>query len=151
MIRKIVLNDSNVRYKFYTSLTDECRNIRRSVFVVEQGFQNEFDDIDNRAIHIVAYINNIAVGTARIFCGKSDGEYVIGRIAVLKDYRKCHIGSALISQAEEKARSLGARVISLSAQCRIKGFYEKMGFTAQGDIYYDEHCEHINMKKVLID
>ena len=50
---------------------------------------------------------------------------------------------------EDKARELGADKIVLSAQCRVRGFYEKCGYTAYGDIYLDEYCEHIRMEKNL--
>lgn len=41
--------------------------IRIKVFMEEQGFKNEFDDIDNRAIHIVLYKEGKPVGTCRVF------------------------------------------------------------------------------------
>ena len=42
----------------YDTLPDEAAEIRRAVFVEEQGFHNEFDEIDKRAKHIVLYDNN---------------------------------------------------------------------------------------------
>lgn len=138
-----------MNYKFYDYLTDECKMIRQKVFIEEQHFQNEFDEIDKNALHIVAYYENKPVGTGRMFRSETDGEYIIGRIAVLKDYRKYHIGSTIVKALEEKATELSAKQISLSAQCRVKGFYEKLGFIPIGDTYYDEYCEHIKMIKKL--
>ena len=40
----------------YDTLPDEAAEIRRAVFVEEQGFHNEFDEIDKRAKHIVFMI-----------------------------------------------------------------------------------------------
>ncbi|MDD6489635.1 MAG: GNAT family N-acetyltransferase [Clostridia bacterium] len=138
-----------MNYKFYNCLTDECKMIRQKVFIEEQNFKNEFDDIDNKAIHIVACVDDKPVGTGRMFQSKNSGEYIIGRIAVLKDYRKYHIGGGIVKAFEEKAKELGAVKISLSAQCRVREFYEKLGFTAIGKTYYDEYCEHIKMIKKL--
>lgn len=138
-----------MNYKFYDRLTDECKIIRQKVFIEEQHFENEFDDIDKTALHIIAYIDNKPVGTGRMFQSENSGEYIIGRIAVLKDYRKYHIGSTIVKAFEEKAKELAAKQISLSAQCRVMGFYEKLGFTATGTTYYDEYCEHIKMTKKL--
>ena len=42
---------------------------------------------------------------------------------------------------------MGADIISLSAQVRASGFYEKLGYKKHGEIYFDEYCEHIVMKK----
>lgn len=138
-----------MNYKFYDYLTDECKIIRQKVFIEEQHFKNEFDDIDKNAFHIIAYIDDKPVGTGRMFRSDNNGEYIIGRIAVLKDYRKYHIGSGIVKAFEEKANELGAEQISLSAQCRVKEFYEKLGFNATGKTYYDEYCEHIRMVKKL--
>ena len=41
----------------YSELPDEARAIRQAVFVEEQGFQEEFDDIDNtEAAHLVGLL-----------------------------------------------------------------------------------------------
>ena len=53
--------------KAYEKLPKEAKDSRREVFVDEQGFKNEFDDIDNTAIHLVCYDNENPIGTARIF------------------------------------------------------------------------------------
>ena len=41
--------------KVYDYLQEDAMNIRRNVFMSEQGYKNEFDEIDNRALHIVIY------------------------------------------------------------------------------------------------
>ena len=38
--------------KIYNQLPDEAKEIRLEVFVKEQGFEEEFDDIDETAAHI---------------------------------------------------------------------------------------------------
>ena len=53
--------------KVYEYLPTSAKNIRKIVFIAEQGFENEFDDIDNIAKHIVIYQDNLAIGTCRIF------------------------------------------------------------------------------------
>ena len=37
----------------------DARAIRQSVFVEEQGFEYEFDDIDEIALHLVLYDENL--------------------------------------------------------------------------------------------
>ena len=43
--------------KVYDYLQEDAMNIRCNVFMSEQGYKNEFDEIDDRALHIVIYNN----------------------------------------------------------------------------------------------
>ncbi len=129
------------------TVPDEARKIRQEVFMDEQGFSYEFDENDNISIHILLFCDDKPAGTARLF---DDGNgWHIGRVAVKKKFRGLNLGVEIMSRIEDKARELGADKIALSAQCRVRGFYEKCGYTADGDIYLDEYCEHIHMEKLL--
>lgn len=133
-----------------TSPLPQCaKDIRQAVFIEEQGFINEFDDIDKQAWHLVVYNDSIPISCCRFFKGNSDNEFIIGRLAVLKEYRGNQLGSLMMNEAEKYIKSLGGEKLSLSAQVRVRGFYEKLGYTAQGDTYLDEYCEHIHMVKAL--
>lgn len=135
--------------KGYSFLPDEARHIRQTVFVEEQGFNEEFDTIDNTALHAVAFDKENPVATGRIFPSEQDGTYLLGRLAVMKDYRKSGVGSEMLKFLENEAVKLGAGKIELHAQFRAKGFYEKNGYTAEGDIFLDESEPHITMTKAL--
>ncbi|MDE7278898.1 MAG: GNAT family N-acetyltransferase [Oscillospiraceae bacterium] len=135
-------------HKFYKELPDEAKAIRTEVFIEEQGFKNEFDDDDSRCIHAVIFANGTAASTGRIF-PPENGVCIIGRIAVRKAFRGKDIGGKTVLLLEEKARELGAEKIALSAQCRVSVFYEKLGYSASGEIYSDEFCPHIHMEKTL--
>ncbi len=135
--------------KTYSTLPEDAKRIRETVFMEEQGFTVEFDDKDAKATHLVLYTDtNTAVGTGRFF--KEEGQtYMIGRIAVLKAFRKNHCGAILLQEAERQIKALGAKEIRLAAQVQAKGFYEKSGYTADGEEFLDEHCPHIWMHKAL--
>lgn len=122
--------------------------IRKTVFVEEQGFQEEFDTLDETAYHLVLYLENQPVATGRLLL-LTPQEGKIGRVAVLKPYRKQHFGAQIISALEEKAVSLGISKILISAQVQAQGFYEKLGYIAYGDVYLEEHCPHVSMEKIL--
>lgn len=124
----------------------EAADIRRRVFVEEQGFENEFDEIDGRAVHAVLYIDGVAAATARLY---GDDGWHIGRVACLYEYRGKGLGAAVIGELERYAAERGVRRISLSAQLRAKGFYERLGYTSLDDIHYDEYCPHVTMIKDL--
>ena len=130
------------------SLSDDEVRIRTDVFVEEQGFVVEFDDDDAISKHIVLYDGDVPVAVCRIIPGE-DGECHIGRIAVVREYRGKGIGSAVVTEAEDVARSMGFRESLLSAQVRAKRFYETLGYEAFGDEYLDEYCPHVMMRKRL--
>lgn len=126
----------------------DARKIREIVFVKEQGFVVEFDDIDESATHVLLTINGNPAATGRVF-PKEDGVYILGRIAVLPQYRGRDLGRILVGKLEEVAKLNNARTAVLSAQVRVKEFYEKMGYITIGDSYLDEGCPHITMQKSL--
>lgn len=141
-----------IEKQFFTNLNDDLRSIRETVFVEEQGFTDEFDDrdIDNISFHLLLYIEGKPVATGRLY--QKDplkNIYIIGRLAVLSDYRKLSLGSVVLTSLEEKARECGASSIELSAQCRAQGFYEKHGYRTIGNSYLDGDCPHILMTKDL--
>lgn len=134
--------------KKYDFLCDDAKSIRKAVFMDEQGFQNEFDTVDGYASHIVMYNeNSLPIATCRIFKGDMDGSYILGRLAVIPSYRGKNMGSKMLLAAEKSVASKGGKFLSLHAQCQAKGFYEKSGYVAYGEIEDDEGCPHIWMKK----
>lgn len=133
----------------YDFLCEEARYIRTEVFMKEQGFKDEFDEWDDKVSHVVLFVDGKPAGTGRLLPGESKETFVVGRVAVLKQYRKLHLGSKIINALEEEAKKLGGRRIELSAQCRAQGFYEKLEYVASGETYLDEFCEHIHMEKQL--
>lgn len=133
-------------------LPDAGRQVRLAVFVREQGFTeaSEFDGTDAAAWHAVVWEDGVPLATGRLFPdAKREAGYTIGRIAVRRERRGERLGARVMGALEEKARSLGAREIHLCAQVRAKGFYESLGYTAYGEIVYDESVPHTMMEKRL--
>lgn len=137
-------------YHFSYGKTDfkDAANIRRAVFVDEQGFENEFDEIDETAYHIVIYDKMLPIATGRMY-PKDQTTMILGRIATIKEYRGQSIGSLIVTLLENKARELNYRATELSAQQRAQGFYEKLNYQVEGDTYFDEWCLHVKMRKDL--
>lgn len=136
--------------KNYKSLPQEARDIRIKVFIKEQGFQNEFDSIDEIAIHLVAFDeNDFPIATCRVFKGENDKEYIFGRLAVVKTSRGQGIGAKMMGEAEKVVKNQGADSLILHAQVRAKEFYKKLGYAEFGEIEDDEGCPHIWMRKSL--
>ena len=139
-----------MRYRITKGLEKNplAAEIRKRVFIEEQGFRNEFDEIDKNAWHIVMYVKDKPAATGRMFYDEN-GSVHIGRIAVLKDYRGKSAGTCVMSVLEKKAADMGSKTVELSAQVRIADFYTSMGYKPVGDIYSDEGCPHIKMIKKL--
>ena len=117
----------------------------------EQGFEKEFDEIDEKAIHLVMFDEHLQkpVATCRVYEGSKPSEFILGRLAVVLECRGMNLGSDMIQKAEEIVREKGGKSISLHAQCRVRAFYEKLGFCGYGVEDEDEGCPHCWMKKQL--
>ena len=131
--------EDKLEYKITYGKEDftDARLIRQHVFVEEQGFENEFDEIDEYAYHLVIYQNDEAIATGRMY-EKDQETMILGRIAIIKECRKIGLGSKIVLRLENEAKQLGYIITQLSAQQRAQGFYEKLGYQTQGEVYYDE-------------
>ena len=121
--------------------------IREEVFLTEQGFSTEYDDIDRIAYHFIVYDGEIPVATARLY--GNEAPYHIGRVAVVKEYRSKGIGAYIMLRVEDFAKEQGMCSLVLSAQVRASNFYKKCGYKEFGNEYMDEFCPHIDMLKKL--
>ncbi|MGN0796611.1 MAG: GNAT family N-acetyltransferase [Christensenellales bacterium] len=132
-------------------ISDDSKYIRHVVFEIEQGFQDEFDDVDAWADTIVLYDDcGDAIATGRVFLyDQASSTYKLGRIAVVKEYRKHGLGAEVVKELEKIAIAQGAKTLLISAQVRSQGFYEKCGYVATEDKYYEEHVLHVKMLKIL--
>ena len=74
----------------------------------------EIDGLDEEAKHVLAYIDNEAIGTGRIL---SDGH--IGRVAVLKKHRGLGIGKLMMQELIEWAEeaNLAKTLVIISMAC----------------------------------
>ena len=69
----------------YENIPDCAREIRKKVFTDEQGFQNEFDETDITATHIVLFDqNDLPIATCRVFWDAAIDSYILGRLAVIR-------------------------------------------------------------------
>ncbi|MCF7801198.1 MAG: GNAT family N-acetyltransferase [Candidatus Marinimicrobia bacterium] len=128
---------------------DIAFEIRRRVFVLEQGFElaDEYDADDARAIHLLVHKAEQSIATARII---PDGEIArIGRVAVLPEYRGAGYGLAITAACEEVAVERGSKIAQLHSQIQVQSFYERAGYKTRGDIFDECGWPHITMEKVL--
>lgn len=140
-----------MKTEIFDFLHEDAAFIREKVFREEQGFVNEFDDKDADAIHLVMYFDDGSpAAVCRILNGDTAGCFILGRFAVLKEYRGRHLGALLITEAEKEIKRRCGTNVMLHAQTRAMEFYRKSGYTPYGEIEDDEGCPHIKMKKSLL-
>ena len=89
--------------------------IRQSVFQREQGIPAglDFDGRDAESLLVLVLEGETPVATARIL--PENGEWLIGRVAVLPEYRGQEYGSFAVRILAEQAFSRGAARVLVNA------------------------------------
>jgi len=121
--------------------------IRFAIFVGEQNVPSgiELDDLDAQCVHAVAFDDaGKAIGTGRLL---PDGQ--IGRMAVVKDWRRQGVGDAILEALIEEARRRGHAEVLVAAQLQAAEFYRNHGFVADGKVYTEAGILHEKMRKKL--
>ena len=124
-------------------------SIRFKVFVEEQSVpvELELDEYDQTAIHLLALEDGQAVGCGRLVFFE---EYAkIGRVAVLKENRGNGYAKMICEELVNIARERGATKVILDSQCSAEGFYRRLGFASEGEIFDDAGIDHIHMVMVI--
>ncbi|MBO0473671.1 GNAT family N-acetyltransferase [Enterococcus ureasiticus] len=125
--------------------------IRRQVFMLEQGVPGEIeiDKYEAACIHFVLYGDeNEAISTCRLL-PLEDGLIKLQRMAVQKEYRGKDYGRLIVESAEQFSKEQGYRAMTLGAQITALGFYERIGYIKEGEMFLDANIEHYQMNKPL--
>lgn len=125
-----------------------AQDLRTKVFVQEQNVspEEEFDGLDDTAIHAIALLNGKIVGTGRML-ENGRGEVKIGRMAVEIGMRRTGVGSSILTFLEKQASQKRATKVILHAQSYVKDFYKKQGYVEDGQPFMEANIEHILMRK----
>lgn len=147
----------NFEIKSFNELTaNEMYEIAKSrfeVFVCEQKIVDEqdFDDKDKKSYHVMLKEGERIVAYSRILPnGLAYNNASIGRVLVLKDYRRKGIAQQMMEACVEFIKeNLNDNAVVLSAQLYIKSMYESVGFRAISEVYNEVNIPHIKMKRKL--
>jgi predicted GNAT family N-acyltransferase len=137
----------DIRLMTWAAGAQRLSAVRRAVFIEEQHVPEalEWDDDDARSVHALAESRDgLPVGTARLL---PDGH--IGRMAVLRPWRRRGVGAALLRALLVEAASRGDTIVRLNAQVQAMGFYERFGFVAHGPLFDDAGIPHRGMVLIL--
>src|SRR5215831_9854030 len=126
---------------------DACKAVREQVFMLELGVsrEDEWDEFDERSRHVLARdLAGNPSGTGRLTTAA-----MVGRMAVLREWRGKQVGAMLLSALIEQARALAYPAIELHAQASAVPFYERFGFERYGDEFVECDIAHFHMRLEL--
>ena len=138
-----------VKPVYWQASQAELRAIRAKVFIEEQGVPQEleWDGLDEHAYHVMASAaDGTPIGTGRLL---QDG--YIGRVAVIKEWRRKGVGRALLDMLLVVANKMGNEEVKLNAQTRVLDFYLRRGFVAQGKEFMEAGIPHVAMTRTTAD
>lgn len=127
----------------------EAASLRIRVFMEEQNFSYDLDELDEVADHLGLYNEaGEIIGAARVLYPENQ-DAKAGRICVRSDLRGKGIGRLIMEEIEHHCRLIGMKRILLGGQKRAEGFYRSLGYAPCGEPYDEEGCPHIPMVKWL--
>lgn len=128
---------------------DVLLKVRYAVFVEEQKVPVEIeqDDKDPVSVHVLARDSRgEVIGTARLILQELPR---IGRMAVLKPWRRSGVGAAMLAALCAEAKRRGYSEIMLNAQTHATPFYFKHGFLSHGPEFAEAGIPHQEMRKQI--
>lgn len=135
--------------KLYKQLNQYIVKLREDIFVLEQGFSNEFDNIDINCYYLLLWLDNKAIATLRYYYDYNHDCFCIGRVCCDKNYRGNGYTKLLMEKAISNIKEIGVKKICLDAQDKAVGFYSKLGFINTNKTHMDEFCLHYLMELYL--
>lgn len=141
---------SKISYKFQQDLFNDSWEIRKKVFMDEQGFHDELEEKDHRCFHLVMYCDGKPIGNSRIeILDKNTCQ--IGRVAIIKEFRGQNYGNDILKKTEQIVNEkFSVHTVYLDAQEDKIGFYLKNGYQRTNNpVFLEEHCPHVKMYKKI--
>jgi|GEM_PF-85987 len=139
----------------------ELSQLRQIVFIQEQGVSenDEWDGLDplaNTRHFAVFFSDGFTQPPLMIACARILNNGKIGRMAVLKPWRRKGVGSRLLQcilqhLLQQQFESNTDIAPNLNAQLSAIAFYQNIGFVATGKVFLDAGIEHKKMQVNLED
>jgi predicted GNAT family N-acyltransferase len=146
-----------------SALREACLELRREVFVVEQGVPADLEldafDADPTTSHLAALdADGTVVGTVRWVIeapGFEGADPALGnlghlqRLAVRATGRGQGIGAVLVAAVEAEVAAADRGGVYLAAQATAVRFYERLSYLAYGAPFVEAGLDHRHMLKHL--
>jgi predicted GNAT family N-acyltransferase len=127
------------------------KDLRNRVLRLPLGLTLSEADLsgEDAQIHMLAVDGTGRLVACALMVIAGDGTARLRHVAVEEASRGRGIGAGLMASAEETARARGIRKIILHARVYARGFYERLGYRAEGEEFTEVTIPHIVMEKNL--
>ncbi len=142
-----------IKFKFITCKNPEYieeRYLRAKVLREHLGLPTgcEVFPFEKEALHLVAINNENEVIGCVMFNPEEQGGRLL-QMAIYKEYQNKGIGTMMIKELEKHLKTIGIKNIYLHARFNAVQFYEKLGYTIEGNEFEEVGIKHFNMIKFL--
>lgn len=137
---------------FGSSRYNELVELRYKILLEPLGlkFLDSFRAKEANYLHIgcIEQLDDKLVGG--LILAPLDNEKIrLMQVAVDTVYRREGVGRELVKYAEKRAKEAGYSQIVMHAMLSVVGFYEKLGYHAEGDIFDEQGITFLKMVKDL--
>jgi len=148
------IQPGTVEYRFIGTTDPEYpkeRSLRSHVLILPFGIPPgvEVFPTEDKSYHLVAVDEGQVVGCAIFIPEDKTGR--ICQMAVEPTHQKRGVGTTLMSRLEDRLKEEGFENAYLHARHYAVGFYERMGYTVEGEPFEEVGMEHSIMRKALED
>jgi N-acetylglutamate synthase-like GNAT family acetyltransferase len=137
------IDHGSAEYKKMVELRKEILRKPLGLDFSEADLENEKDDT-----LIAAYDDDEMVGCCML-CKIDDERVKLRQMAVHEDVQGKGLGAAILNFAENIARDKGYKTIYMHARESAVGFYEKLGYQINSDVFNEVNIPHYVMEKRL--
>lgn len=128
----------------------QCLKLRERVLRQPLGLNLSADDLVGEEGQ---YHYAIVLGQKVLACvtlkPQDDRVISLRQMAVEPGLQGQGLGQRLVRVAENHSRAAGYRQLQMDARCEAEGFYKKLDYETEGEVYLKVGIEHVKMKKQL--
>ena len=136
---------------FLSAQYEAMKRFREETLRIPLGLTLSDNDLrdENTQIHIAAMHDDGAIVGTVLLKPLSQGHVKLRQMAVSPLCQRNGIGRELVQFAEEAAKTLGFDNVELHARIHAQAFYEKLGYEAVGETFFEVTLPTIKMIKRL--
>lgn len=125
--------------------------LRHEVLRIPLGLAFTLDQLasESGSHHLAAFDDAGHILGCLMLTPHSSGEVQMRQVAVKPEMQGTGLGRSLVVEAERKARELGFTRMMLHARDVAIGFYARLGYTREGDLFTEVGITHQQMAKKL--
>ena len=125
--------------------------LRHEVLRVPLGLAFTVDQLasESGSHHLAAFDGEGRILGCLMLTPQAAGEVQMRQVAVKPEMQGTGLGRALVEEAERRARGLGFARMMLHARDKAIGFYDRLGYAREGDLFMEVGIVHQQMAKNL--